>query len=70
MLMTIAAVSRPTRAAWVGEVRSTLALGWPMMLTNLAQTAHDGHRRADDRPARAGRAGGGALGANLYFLLR
>jgi len=28
-----------TRDAWLGEFRATLALGWPMVLTNLAQIA-------------------------------
>ncbi|WP_460449129.1 MATE family efflux transporter [Alsobacter sp. SYSU BS001988] len=66
-MMTIAAVSRPTRAAWVGEVRSTLALSWPLILTNLAQTG----MTATD-VLMLGRLGpeavaASALGANLYF---
>jgi len=28
-----------TRHAWLAEIRATLALGWPMVLTNVAQTA-------------------------------
>jgi multidrug resistance protein, MATE family len=56
-----------TRTAWLGEVRATLALGWPMVLTNVAQTALTttdvivlGRLGA---PALAA----GTLGANLYL---
>jgi MATE family multidrug resistance protein len=57
-----------SRSAWGGEVRSLLTLAWPMMLTNLAQTA----MTATD-VVFIGRLGGeslaaGALGSNMYFL--
>jgi MATE family multidrug resistance protein len=52
---------------WRGEIRATLALSWPMVLTNLAQTAMTatdvmflGRVGADTLAA-------GALGSNLYF---
>ncbi|OFX00760.1 MAG: MATE family efflux transporter [Alphaproteobacteria bacterium RIFCSPHIGHO2_12_FULL_66_14] len=56
-----------TRQAWAAETRATLALGWPLILTNLAQTAMTatdvvmmGWLGADALAA-------GALGSNLYF---
>ncbi|MDP1839401.1 MAG: MATE family efflux transporter [Reyranella sp.] len=56
-----------TRQAWTVEARATLALGWPLILTNLAQTlmtATDvvmlGWLGPDALAA-------GALGSNLYF---
>ena len=56
-----------TRQAWAAEARATLALGWPLILTNLAQTAMTatdvvmmGWLGPDTLAA-------GALGANLYF---
>ena len=55
------------RAAWTAEARHMLALGWPLILTNLAQTGMTttdvlmmGRLGADAVAA-------GALGANLYF---
>lgn len=56
-----------TRDAWLGEFRATLKLGWPMVLTNLAQIALTttdvivvGHLGADALAA-------ATLGVNLYF---
>jgi MATE family multidrug resistance protein len=56
-----------TRQAWAAEARATLALGWPLILTNLAQTAMTatdvvmmGWLGPDALAA-------GALGGNLYF---
>jgi MATE family multidrug resistance protein len=56
-----------TREAWLGEFRATLSLGWPMVLTNLAQIALTttdvivvGHLGADALAA-------ATLGVNLYF---
>lgn len=56
-----------TRAAWVAEGRATLALSWPLILTNVAQTG----MTATD-VLMMGRLGpdsvaAGALGANLNF---
>ena len=58
-----------TRGAWVEEVRSTLALAWPLILTNIAQT---GMTTTD--VLMMGRIGpeavaAGALAANLHFAL-
>jgi len=55
------------RGAWGAEARATIALAWPLILTNLAQTAMTatdvvllGWLGADALAA-------GALGSNLYF---
>jgi len=65
-----AALSIPTttRAAWFRELRATLALSWPLVLTNLAQTAMGatdvmmmGWLGPDTLAA-------GALGTNIYFI--
>src|ERR671912_1228740 len=59
--------SHTERSAWTAELRATLALGWPLILTNLAQNAlmtSDvilmGWLGSDAFAA-------GALGTNLYF---
>ncbi len=63
----IANTSSTERAAWAAELRATLALGWPLILTNVAQNAlmtSDvilmGWLGSDALAA-------GALGTNLYF---
>lgn len=63
----IAKTSNPDKAAWMAELRATLALGWPLILTNVAQNAlmtSDvilmGWLGSDALAA-------GALGTNLYF---
>lgn len=63
----IAAQAPASRHEWIAEARSTLALAWPMILTNLAQTG----MTATD-VLMMGRLGpdavaAGALAANLYF---
>jgi MATE family multidrug resistance protein len=55
------------RQAWRAELRATLALGWPLVLTNLAQTA-----MTTTDVIMTGRLGAhtlaaGSLGTNLYF---
>lgn len=65
-------VPRPdalARAAWLAELRATLALGWPLVLTNLAQIALTttdvivlGRLGAEALAA-------GTLGSNLYFAI-
>jgi MATE family multidrug resistance protein len=65
----IAVVSRRSRSAWSAEIRSTLALAWPLVLTNLAQT---GMTTTD--VILIGRLGpealaAAALGTNLYFAI-
>jgi multidrug resistance protein, MATE family len=64
----VPAAGPPAAALWRDEVRATLRLSWPIVLTNLAQTA----MTATDVML-MGRLGpqalaAGALGANLYFL--
>jgi multidrug resistance protein, MATE family len=58
---------RPARAAWAKEAAASLALSWPLILTNAAQTA-----MTSTDVLVMGRLGpealaAGALGANLYF---
>lgn len=65
--MTVPAAG--TRGAWVEEIRSTFALAWPLILTNIAQT---GMTTTDI--LMMGRIGpeavaAGALAANLHFAL-
>src|SRR6185369_9360778 len=61
------ACAQAPESPWRGEIRATLSLAWPMVLTNLAQIA----MTATD-VMMMGRAGSrmlaaGALGSNLYF---
>jgi MATE family multidrug resistance protein len=62
--------NRSSRAAWLAEMRATLALGSPLVLTNLAQIA-----LTTTDVIVLGRLGptalaAGALGINLYFALQ
>lgn len=64
---TTAETGSTERATWRGEARATLVLAWPLILTNLAQTAMTatdvvmmGWLGPDALAA-------GALGSNLYF---
>jgi MATE family multidrug resistance protein len=62
-----AASLRPPRAPWSAEIRSTLSLAWPIVLTNVAQTA-----MTTTDVILMGRLGrhalaAGALATNLYF---
>lgn len=68
MSAAITALPTPARHLWRAEILATLKLSWPIVLTNLAQTA----MTATDVML-MGRLGpdalaAGALGANLYFL--
>ena len=63
----IADVTAASRQAWGAEVRATLSLAWPLIVTNLSQTAMTttdivfiGRLGADSLAA-------AALGTNLYF---
>jgi MATE family multidrug resistance protein len=58
-----------SRAAWLGEFRAMLSLGWPLVLTNLAQIA-----LTTTDMIMVGRLGSpvlaaAALGVNLYFAI-
>ncbi|MDJ1160054.1 MATE family efflux transporter [Chelatococcus sp. SYSU_G07232] len=57
------------RLAWGEEVRSTLALSWPLILTNLAQTALTATDVVMMGWAGPDMLAAGALGSNLYFAL-
>ncbi|MHA6641473.1 MATE family efflux transporter [Mesorhizobium sp. A623] len=52
---------------WRSEIRATLALSWPMVLTNLAQTAMTVTDVMILGRVSAGTLAAGALGSNLYF---
>ena len=67
-MSAIEAVARAPEHPWRAEIRAMLQLSWPMILTNLGQTA----MTATD-VLMMGRLGSdalaaGSLGANLYFL--
>ena len=67
-MSAIEAGARAPENLWRQEIKATLALAWPMVLTNLGQTA----MTATD-VMMMGRLGpdtlaSGALGANLYFM--
>jgi MATE family multidrug resistance protein len=66
-MSAIEAGARAPESAWRGEIRATVSLSWPMVLTNLAQIA-----MTVTDVMMMGRGGSqmlaaGALGANLYF---
>lgn len=56
-----------TRQAWAAETRATLALGWPLILTNLAQTAMTATDVVMMGWLGPNALAAGALGSNLYF---
>ncbi len=56
-----------TRGAWSAELRATLALAWPMVLTNVAQTALTTTDIIVLGRLGAAQLAAGTLGANLYF---
>ena len=67
-MSAIEAGARAPENLWRQEIRATLALAWPMVLTNLGQTAMTatdvmmmGRLGSDTLAA-------GALGSNLYFM--
>lgn len=66
--MTVLEAKLPRKNPWMTELRATLALAWPMVLTNIAQTAMTATdvmllgRLSPEALA------AGTLGHNLYFL--
>jgi MATE family multidrug resistance protein len=65
----VACQSASARDVWLGEIRATLTLGWPLVLTNLAQIA-----LTTTDVIVLGRVGpsalaAGTLGVNLYFAI-
>jgi MATE family multidrug resistance protein len=66
--MSVSALEgRASRAAWIDEIRATLWLAWPMILTNVAQTAMTATDVMMMGRLGANTLAAGALGANLYF---
>ena len=68
-MLFVAHQNAPARAVWLGEFRATLVLGWPLVLTNLAQIA-----LTTTDVIVLGRVGpsalaAGTLGVNLYFAI-
>lgn len=63
----LAVQSAGTRDAWRGEARATLALAWPMILTNLAQSAPTTTDVVMLGWLGSQALAAGALGTNLYF---
>jgi MATE family multidrug resistance protein len=68
MLMT-ARRNAFSREAWLGEFRATLMLGWPLVLTNVAQIALTTTDVIVLGRLGAGALAAGTLGVNLYFAL-
>ena len=66
--MTVFALEgRASRAAWIEEIRAMLWLAWPMVLTNVAQTAMTATDVMMMGRLGANTLAAGALGSNLYF---
>jgi len=66
-MTTIARESALSRNPWTAEIRSMLALAWPMILTNVAQTAMTATDVMFMGRVGSSTVAAGALGANLYF---
>jgi len=60
-------MDRADRAAWAAELRATLALGWPLILTNVAQNALMTSDVILMGWLGSEAVAAGALGTNLYF---
>ncbi|NIX75190.1 MATE family efflux transporter [Microvirga terricola] len=63
----IPSASSTQRAAWTAELRATLALGWPLILTNVAQNSLMTTDVILMGWLGSGALAAGALGTNLYF---
>lgn len=66
-MSVIEAGARAPESPWRDEIRATLSLSWPMVLTNLAQIAMTATDVMMMGRAGPGMLAAGALGANLYF---
>lgn len=62
-----AGVRAPGQGLWRDEIRATLSLAWPMVLTNLGQTAMQATDVMMMGRLGAGTLAAGALGSNLFF---
>ena len=58
-----------SRDVWLGEFRATLTLGWPLVLTNLAQIALTTTDVIVLGRVGASALAAGTLGVNLYFAI-
>jgi MATE family multidrug resistance protein len=67
-MTAIEAGARAPENAWRGEVKAMLALSWPMILTNLGQTAMNATDVMLMGRLGAQALAAGALGVNLYFM--
>ena len=66
-MSAIEAGAQAPESPWRDEIRATLSLSWPMVLTNLAQIAMTATDVMMMGRAGPGMLAAGALGANLYF---
>lgn len=66
-MLLVARQSAFTRDVWLGEFRAMLALGWPLVLTNLAQIALTTTDVIVIGRLGASALAAGTLGANLYM---
>ncbi len=66
-MSAIEAGARASESPWREEIRATLALSWPMVLTNLAQVAMTATDVMMMGWAGSKMLAAGALGSNLYF---
>ncbi|WP_442579882.1 MATE family efflux transporter [Mesorhizobium sp. ASY16-5R] len=67
-MTAIEAGARASENPWRGEVKAMLALSWPMILTNLGQTAMNATDVMLMGRLGAQALAAGALGVNLYFM--
>jgi multidrug resistance protein, MATE family len=67
-MSAIEAGARAPENLWRQEIKATLALAWPMVLTNLGQTAMTATDVMMMGRLGADTLASGALGANLYFM--
>lgn len=67
MIAITSTIDRADRAAWTAELRATLALGWPLILTNVAQNALMTSDVILMGWLGSAAVAAGALGTNLYF---
>lgn len=66
-MSAIEAGAQAPESPWRDEIRATVSLAWPMVLTNLAQVAMTATDVMMMGRAGAGMLAAGALGSNLYF---
>ena len=67
--MTAIAIPRPTGSPWRAELRATLALAWPIVVTQVAQVSTITVDVLYFGWLGPGALAAGALGANVWFVL-